>query len=385
MRWVFAGIIAIHGLIHLMGPAKAFGYADLPQLTQPISRGMGLVWLAAAVLTLATVVALFVWPRGWWMIGAVALVLSQAVIFTSWSDAKAGTAGQRAPARRRGLRLLHAGPDQLPRPVRARRAGWTGEADRRAGADRRRSRAAARSGATLPPRDRDGRTAAHSQLPRPHARPHPQRSRCAVDAVRGRPTELRGQAHPALLDARDDDGRAHRRAAPPRGRPRDRCASSRSARSPSSTPPARRWTRARRSRCSTTCASLRPGRSSTRRSTWEPLDARSGQGALHARRPHDLGDAHLRRRGAAEGLRVGRSACVSGRQDVQALAIVNTRAGLPVLRALPARRAGRGPLASARTASTCTPRSTYWTSSTTAASRKHPVCRRALLRPRRTA
>ena len=91
MRWVFAVIIALHGLIHLMGPAKAFGYADLPQLAQPISRGVGVVWLAAAVLTLAAVVALFVWPRGWWMIGAAALVVSQAVIFSSWSDAKFGT------------------------------------------------------------------------------------------------------------------------------------------------------------------------------------------------------------------------------------------------------------------------------------------------------
>ncbi len=91
MRWVFAFIIALHGLIHLMGPAEAFGYAELPQLTQPISRGMGVVWLIAAVLTLAAAAALFVWPRGWWMIGAVALVVSQAVIFTSWSDARAGT------------------------------------------------------------------------------------------------------------------------------------------------------------------------------------------------------------------------------------------------------------------------------------------------------
>ena len=48
MRWVFAFIVVVHGLIHLMGPAKAFGYAELPQLTQPISRGMGLVWLLAA-------------------------------------------------------------------------------------------------------------------------------------------------------------------------------------------------------------------------------------------------------------------------------------------------------------------------------------------------
>jgi len=38
MRWFFSSIIAIHGLIHLMGPAKAFGYAELPQITQPISR-----------------------------------------------------------------------------------------------------------------------------------------------------------------------------------------------------------------------------------------------------------------------------------------------------------------------------------------------------------
>ena len=87
MRWVFAFIIALHGLIHLMGPAKAFGYADLPQLTQPISRGMGGVWLVAAVLTLAAVAALFIWPRGWWMVGAAALALSQVAIFTSWSDA----------------------------------------------------------------------------------------------------------------------------------------------------------------------------------------------------------------------------------------------------------------------------------------------------------
>jgi len=91
VRWVFAFTVVVHGLIHLMGPAKAFGYAELPQLTQPISRGMGVVWLLAALLTLVATAALFVWPRGWWMIGAAALVVSQAVIFSSWSDAKFGT------------------------------------------------------------------------------------------------------------------------------------------------------------------------------------------------------------------------------------------------------------------------------------------------------
>jgi len=91
MRWVFAFVIALHGLIHLMGLAKAFDYADLPQLTQPISRGTGLVWLLTTVLMLAAAVALFAWPRGWWAIGAAALVLSQIAILTSWTDAKAGT------------------------------------------------------------------------------------------------------------------------------------------------------------------------------------------------------------------------------------------------------------------------------------------------------
>jgi len=91
MRWVFAIIITLHGLIHLMGPAQAFGIADLPQLTRPVSRGMGGVWLLAGVLTLAAVAALFAWPRRWWMIGAAAVILSQAAIFTSWTAAKAGT------------------------------------------------------------------------------------------------------------------------------------------------------------------------------------------------------------------------------------------------------------------------------------------------------
>lgn len=91
MRWIFAVVVLVHGLIHLMGLAKAFGLAELAQLAQPISRPMGVVWLAAAVLTLATVTALFAWPRGWWMIGAAAIVVSQIAIVASWSDAKVGT------------------------------------------------------------------------------------------------------------------------------------------------------------------------------------------------------------------------------------------------------------------------------------------------------
>ena len=92
IRWILAILLAVHGLIHFMGFAKAFGYAELPQLTQPVSREMGFLWLAAGLLVIVTAVALVASPRSVWIVGAVALVISQAVILSAWRDAWAGTA-----------------------------------------------------------------------------------------------------------------------------------------------------------------------------------------------------------------------------------------------------------------------------------------------------
>lgn len=80
-----------HGLIHLMGPAKAFGWAELPQLKQPISKTMAIVWTLAAAAMLATAGSILIWPQGWWVVGALAVVFSQAAIVSAWSDAKYGT------------------------------------------------------------------------------------------------------------------------------------------------------------------------------------------------------------------------------------------------------------------------------------------------------
>ena len=85
--------MGVHGLIHLMGFAKGFGFADLPQLTQPIPRGWGLAWLIAALLVTTTTAMLVVGARSYWMAGALAVLVSQAVIFSVWRDAWAGTAG----------------------------------------------------------------------------------------------------------------------------------------------------------------------------------------------------------------------------------------------------------------------------------------------------
>ena len=91
MRAAIAVILALHGLIHFMGFVKAFGYASLPQLTQPISRGMGTVWLIAGVLMLLGAALLVASQRYWWIAGIAALAVSQAVIMSAWGDAWAGT------------------------------------------------------------------------------------------------------------------------------------------------------------------------------------------------------------------------------------------------------------------------------------------------------
>jgi hypothetical protein len=90
MTLVFAIFLIVHGLIHLLGFAKAFGLAELPQLTQPITPLFGVLWLVAGSLFFATAASLFLWPRSWWAIGACAIVVSTVVIVPSWIDAKFG-------------------------------------------------------------------------------------------------------------------------------------------------------------------------------------------------------------------------------------------------------------------------------------------------------
>jgi hypothetical protein len=91
MRWALLALLVLHGLIHWLGPAKAFGWAELPQLSQPISRTMGWVWLGAAVALLAAAVLLLAMPRIWWAVALLGIALSQAAIASSWADAKWGT------------------------------------------------------------------------------------------------------------------------------------------------------------------------------------------------------------------------------------------------------------------------------------------------------
>lgn len=91
MRIAFAILVGLHGLIHLLGPAKAFGWAEVSQLRQPIPPLTGAAWLATSLLLVATAVLVAVGVRGWWVVALPGVLLSQWLIAQAWSDAKFGT------------------------------------------------------------------------------------------------------------------------------------------------------------------------------------------------------------------------------------------------------------------------------------------------------
>ena len=92
VRWAVVVVLVVHGLIHLLGVAKGFGWAEVSALKEPIGTGAAVVWLLAAVLVLATAVMLAARaPAWWWAVAVAAVLVSQAAVLTSWTDAKAGT------------------------------------------------------------------------------------------------------------------------------------------------------------------------------------------------------------------------------------------------------------------------------------------------------
>lgn len=109
----FVLFLIVHGVIHLMGFAKAFGYARLPDLTMPISRGMGLGWLAAAGLFVLAAVLVVARPRAWWAVALLAVVVSTVVIVPSWRDAKFGMAANALALVGIAFGILAFGPTSL--------------------------------------------------------------------------------------------------------------------------------------------------------------------------------------------------------------------------------------------------------------------------------
>ena len=78
-------------MIHSLGFLKSFQLAEINQLTQNISKPMGILWLIALILFLAAVIQLISNHDLWWITALAAIILSQVLIILFWQDAKFGT------------------------------------------------------------------------------------------------------------------------------------------------------------------------------------------------------------------------------------------------------------------------------------------------------
>jgi hypothetical protein len=91
MRILFLIIVFLHGIIHLTGFVKAYGFQEVEALTIPISKPMGVLWLFATSLFLLLGILHFFGNKYAWLVGLIAVIVSQIIIIYFWKDAKFGT------------------------------------------------------------------------------------------------------------------------------------------------------------------------------------------------------------------------------------------------------------------------------------------------------
>jgi hypothetical protein len=91
LKTFFIIITFFHGLIHFLGFSKAYGYGQISQLTQQISKSVGLLWLITAILFIFSLVFYYFKKDFWPYLAIIAVILSQILIFTNWQDARFGS------------------------------------------------------------------------------------------------------------------------------------------------------------------------------------------------------------------------------------------------------------------------------------------------------
>jgi hypothetical protein len=91
MRIALIVLIAIHGIIHLFGFLKAFGLSEFNAITQPVSKPFGILWLLAFILLITAAFLLMMDSHYYWVLAGIAILLSQLLIISFWTDARFGT------------------------------------------------------------------------------------------------------------------------------------------------------------------------------------------------------------------------------------------------------------------------------------------------------
>lgn len=99
MRWALAGLLVVHGAIHLLGVLAAWRVIELSRTNEPslippsaLARNVTAAgWLFAAVALLIAGGLCAAGVDAWWLPATAAVVLSQILISLQWHHAKAGT------------------------------------------------------------------------------------------------------------------------------------------------------------------------------------------------------------------------------------------------------------------------------------------------------
>lgn len=103
MKFVIMALLTVHGLIHAIGFAGAWGLAEIKgvspvptdivaaQATDPIVRVLGLVWLLALAAFLVAAYLLLVNSPAWRPLALAAVLVSTVPVALWWQDAFLGT------------------------------------------------------------------------------------------------------------------------------------------------------------------------------------------------------------------------------------------------------------------------------------------------------
>lgn len=102
MKFVIMALLTVHGLIHAIGFAGAWGLAEIKgvspvptdivaaQATDPIVRVLGLVWLLALAAFLVAAYLLLVDSPAWRPLALAAVLVSTVPVALWWQDAFLG-------------------------------------------------------------------------------------------------------------------------------------------------------------------------------------------------------------------------------------------------------------------------------------------------------
>lgn len=91
IRYLFASLILIHGIIHLMGFLHGTNLKTIDQFKTIINSVTGIVWLIATVGFIVTAVLYFSGNTSWYWYALSNILISQVLIISAWQDAKFGS------------------------------------------------------------------------------------------------------------------------------------------------------------------------------------------------------------------------------------------------------------------------------------------------------